>query len=224
MTQYLSRSNISVVARPMCEPDAEQISSSQVFKNYFFVTYYDNFTMRYSCLTNYHLASGNLVRDCLPNGTWSGMAPKCEVDYYMEKSRLSLIIITVSLLVPCVLLFLDFMNFVRKRRVRRNIFVRVASQTSRMVEEHSVMSRVALQEYEAYFDGDIELSSAEALGNIKQRGRYKTADTYSMALGQIPVRRSLALTRSSPREESRSFLMFGAGRHLAQMGKKLWDI
>ncbi|GFS00851.1 hypothetical protein ElyMa_001081600 [Elysia marginata] len=50
-------------------------------KNFYHVEYFNNSTILFSCLTNYHLVSGNLRWDCLRNESWSGTEPLCEVDY-----------------------------------------------------------------------------------------------------------------------------------------------
>ncbi|GFR90584.1 hypothetical protein ElyMa_002571400 [Elysia marginata] len=53
------------------------------------------------------------------NNTFVGVEPRCEVDYFMEKKRLSAFIGLISFIVPALWLFVDFGNFMRLRRQRR---------------------------------------------------------------------------------------------------------
>ncbi|GFN79243.1 hypothetical protein PoB_000574900 [Plakobranchus ocellatus] len=91
------------------------LQPDKLWRHFYTVDVYNSRAVKFSCLHNYHLSSGDLTLTCLPNGSWSGMEPVCEVDYYKEKLRLSSAIILGSLLVPIFLLGLDFARFLRER-------------------------------------------------------------------------------------------------------------
>ncbi|GFR90620.1 hypothetical protein ElyMa_002572300 [Elysia marginata] len=118
-----------------------------LYRNFYSISYYDNSTVEFSCMYNYHRVSGDMVVTCLPNGTWYGTPPRCEVDYYKEKIRLSAIIFGVSLVIPCILLFLDFVHFVHKRHSRRSIFVKltVPGTSTRIIGLQSPVSKLEMK-------------------------------------------------------------------------------
>ncbi|RUS74480.1 hypothetical protein EGW08_017755, partial [Elysia chlorotica] len=89
-------------------------------ENFYMVDYADKTTIQFSCLTNFHLVSGDLRWTCLENGKWSGSEPLCAVDYLKDKWTLSGIIVLVSFFIPMLWLCTDFYCFVKKRTRVRN--------------------------------------------------------------------------------------------------------
>lgn len=87
---------------------------------FYHVVFANNSTIQFSCLTNYHVVSGNLRWNCLSNGSWSGTEPMCEVDFMKDKLTLSVIICVISFILPMAWLGTDFYKFVKKRQRVRN--------------------------------------------------------------------------------------------------------
>ncbi|KAK3803318.1 hypothetical protein RRG08_021516 [Elysia crispata] len=92
---------------------------------------YANGSLVFKCLTNYHVVEGDLELRC-ENNVFVGVEPRCEVDYYMEKKRLSAMIILVSLLLPGIWLLLDFGRFVKLRKRQRYVAFKPKFNRSRV--------------------------------------------------------------------------------------------
>lgn len=230
---------------PECEVDTAIVSPLTKATMHYTTDYYDNTTIKFSCIYNFHQVSGNMSMTCLGNGSWEGKPPYCDVDYFMEKKRLSMIIVGISLLIPCVLLAWDFHRYLRKRHSRRQLFARsdiYAIRAQRVLDQQSIKSRNVLQE--AVSKGVFITASSLETRNIMRHtiaggllgGRRKTlsrlasAEDLDLSAKQKPKPTTPPgkvwyekEPRQSVKDRDSKIAVFGAGRHLATVGKKFWD-
>ncbi|XP_059140406.1 uncharacterized protein LOC131928399 [Physella acuta] len=117
-----------------------QIITFSKYGNYE-VTRIDDKTVSFKCLRNFHYVSGDQIRQCLPNKTWSGMDYVCHVDRYMERYLLSSIIVLSSVLFSLIFFGVDFGFFVTRRtKSRRESYRRFCQQIQRIATQRCNMA------------------------------------------------------------------------------------
>ncbi|KAK0063789.1 hypothetical protein Bpfe_006940 [Biomphalaria pfeifferi] len=85
-----------------------------------FEAYMNENTVHFECLRNFHYVSGSPSRVCMENGRWSGENFKCEVDYYMERYKLSGCIVLSALLFSFIFFGTDLYLYANRRRNSRD--------------------------------------------------------------------------------------------------------
>ncbi|KAK3792033.1 hypothetical protein RRG08_055300 [Elysia crispata] len=111
----------AVLGFDYCVPNKAFFKAKKLTTHFYKARLSSRALVEFSCLTNFHHVSGDMEMTCLPNGTWVGQEPKCEVDFLKDKLSLSLIIITVSFLLPMLWLGADFYFWIKKRTKIRKV-------------------------------------------------------------------------------------------------------
>ncbi|KAK3803321.1 hypothetical protein RRG08_021519 [Elysia crispata] len=178
---------------------------------------YANGSLVFKCLTNYHVVEGDLELRC-ENNVFVGVEPRCEVDYYMEKQRLSAMIVLISLLLPATWLLVDFFRFMRLRKRRRLVSFKPNFNRSRVqiwigLRELSILEKKYINAPKDSVDPSVS-SCVDG-----QSRAYKSLDEFEDIFANKTVVKRTTVT--GKKHDEHHFQLMGAARAFGKIGKIL---
>ncbi|RUS72182.1 hypothetical protein EGW08_020058 [Elysia chlorotica] len=176
-----------------------------------------NGSLVFTCLTNYHPVEGHLEMYC-ENNIFVGEELRCEVDYYIEKVRLSTMIALITFVIPAAWLLFDFYMFTQNRRKMRLITYKpIQGRTRVQLTGVTIEQTEILRDIMNYINkGNAEFRRTQM--HDFSNGVDKLTDDFEDIFAN---KTKIKQTPSNQREKESQFELMGTARVFGKIGKIL---